>query len=216
LIDMETAEAEGIDSMDDLEDPRLAELFDIDGDRKADLIGCNEGWGCAEAVDQHIAGYGWGRTVEHIQGDYSTLFSDVVTTRIRGGDPVLYYTWTPNYTVAQLVPGRDVRWLEVPEAPGGETRVSGVRGCRSDPCAMGFVPNDIGVVANSDFLDDNPAAARLLELVRIPEQDIFDENRRLLASGFTEQSVAEAARRWVGENRDKVDNWLEQAREAAG
>jgi glycine betaine/proline transport system substrate-binding protein len=215
LIDLKTAEAEGIDTMADLKDPRLAALFDIDGDGKADLIGCDEGWGCAEAVDRHVTGFGWGGTIEHIQGDYSTLFSTVVTTRVRAGDPVLYYTWTPNYTVAQLVPGRDVRWLEVPDAPGTETRVASVRGCASDPCEMGFVPNDIRVVANSDFLDDNPAAARLFELVRIPEQDIFEENRRLFATGFTQQAVGEAARRWINENRDTVDSWLTQAREAA-
>lgn len=212
LVDLKTARAEGIETMADLTDPRLAGLFDIDGDSKADLIGCNQGWGCADAVDQQIAGYGWDATIEHIQGDYATLFSSVVLPRVRAGRPVLYYTWTPNYTVAQLVPGRDVRWLEVTEGP--ESRVPGVPGCPSDPCAMGFEPNDIRVVASSDFLDDNPAARRLLEVVRIPERDIFEQNRSLVAAGFTSQAVAGAARRWISENRQTIDGWLAEARQA--
>ena len=211
LVDLKTARAEGIDSMDDLADPRLAGLFDIDGDGKADLIGCDQGWGCADAVDEQIATYPWGREVQQIQGDYSTLFSTVVQPRVRDGQPVLYYTWTPNYTVAQLVPGRDVRWLEVPEAP--ESEVPHVPGCPSDPCAMGFEPNNIEVVANSDFLDDNPAARRLLELVRIPEPDIFEQNRSLVATGYTSQAVTRAARRWISDNRQAVDDWLSQARQ---
>jgi len=212
LVDLTTARAEGIESMADLADPRVAGLFDIDRDGKADLIGCDLGWGCADAVDEQIAAYGWGRNVEQIQGDYSTLFSGVVQPRVRAGQPVLYYTWTPNYTVAQLVPGRDVRWLEVPEAP--ESAVPHVPGCPSDPCAMGFGPNDIRVVANSDFLDDNPAARRLLQVVRIPESDIFEENRALVATGYTSQAVIRAARRWISDNRQTVDGWLAQARQA--
>ena len=213
LVDLKTARAEGIDSMSDLTDPRVAALFDIDGDSKADLIGCDLGWGCADAVDDQITSFGWGRNVEQIQGDYSTLFSSVVQARVRAGQPVLYYTWTPNYTVAQLVPGRDVRWLEVTGAP--ESEVPGVVGCMSDPCPMGFAPNDIRLVANSDFLDDNPAARRLFEVVRIPEGDIFEQNRLLVAAGYTSQAVTGAARRWISDNRQAVDGWLAQAREAA-
>jgi glycine betaine/proline transport system substrate-binding protein len=213
LVDLKTARTEGIESMSDLADPRVAALFDIDGDGKADLIGCDQGWGCADAVDEQIATYEWGRNVEQIQGDYSTLFSTVVQPRVRAGQPVLYYTWTPNYTVAQLVPGRDVRWLEVSEAPDGA--VPAVAGCMSDPCAMGFAPNDIRVVANADFLDDNPAAQRLFEVVRIPERDLFEQNRSLAAAGYTSQAVTRAARRWVNDNRPTVDGWLAEARQAA-
>jgi len=34
------------------------------------------------------------------------------------GEPVLYYTWTPNWTVGALVPGEDVVWLEAPRPEG--------------------------------------------------------------------------------------------------
>lgn len=213
LVDLKTARAQGIDSMSDLTDPRTAAQFDIDGDGRADLIGCDQDWGCAEAVDEQIADFDWGRNVEQVQGDYSTLFAGVVQPRVRAGRPVLYYTWTPNYTVAQLVPGRDVRWLEVPEAR--DSAVPDVPGCPGNPCAMGFEPNDIRVVANSDFLDDNPAARRLLEVVRIPERDLFEQNRSLVAAGFTSEAVAAAAQRWINDNRQSVERWLAEARQAA-
>ena len=40
LIDKKTRDKYGIKSIEQLKDPKLAKLFDIDGDGKADLTGC--------------------------------------------------------------------------------------------------------------------------------------------------------------------------------
>ncbi len=113
LIDKRTAEAHGIDSLDDLRDPDIARIFDRDGDGKADLIGCNEGWGCAAGIEHHLDAYDLRDTVEHIQGDYSPLMGNLLE-RYEAGEPILFYTWTPNWTVGALKPGDDVIWLQVP------------------------------------------------------------------------------------------------------
>jgi glycine betaine/proline transport system substrate-binding protein len=36
----------------------VAALFDGDGDGKADLIGCNPGWGCEGAINHHLDAFG--------------------------------------------------------------------------------------------------------------------------------------------------------------
>ncbi|MBP6726624.1 MAG: glycine betaine/L-proline ABC transporter substrate-binding protein ProX, partial [Thauera sp.] len=54
LIDKKTADQYGIKSIDQLKDPAIAKLFDTDGDGKADLAGCNPGWGCEKVIEHHL------------------------------------------------------------------------------------------------------------------------------------------------------------------
>jgi glycine betaine/proline transport system substrate-binding protein len=220
LIDKKTADDEGITSMSDLADGAVASTFDSDGNGKADLIGCNEGWGCNAAITEHIDELDWGANVEQVVGDYVAQFDEVVE-KVDAGEPVLFYTWTPNWTVSQLVPGEDVVWLESPAVDDSEgTAAAGLSGCATgaDSCELGWVVNDIRVVANDDFLDENPQAAALLEAVEIPLDDIAAQNAKMNEAGdsYSEDDIAADAEEWIGQNRDTVDGWLEEARAAGG
>lgn len=53
VIDRKTAEKHGITRFDQLKDPAIAQLFDTNGDGKADLTGCNPGWFCAPGRPPH-------------------------------------------------------------------------------------------------------------------------------------------------------------------
>lgn len=94
LIDKKTATQYGITNLGQLKDPEVAALFDGDGDGKADLIGCNPGWGCEGAINHHLDAFGLTPTVAHKQGNYAALIADTLA-RYQAGKPVLYYTWTP-------------------------------------------------------------------------------------------------------------------------
>jgi ABC-type proline/glycine betaine transport system substrate-binding protein len=219
LVDKKTADALGIISLGDLKDPKIAAVFDGDGNGKADLIGCNVGWGCERVVEHHLDAYGLRATVEHIQGDYAPMMDDAIG-RYRQGDPILFYTWTPNWTVGTLVPGKDVVWIEVPFASlpteqenlESQTTIKGVPGCVNDPCAMGFPPNDIRVVANKPFLDKHPDVRRLLELVKIPLRDISRQNARMLHGEDDDADIRRHALGWITGHREQIDRWLEEAR----
>ncbi len=216
LVDRATAEELQLTSMSDFTRDDVAAAFDDDGDGKADLIGCNHGWGCNLAINEHIEQLDWGPNVEQIVRDYPFLFEDVIR-KVEAGEPALFYTWTPNWTVDVLVPGTDVVWLESPSLPDeeGMTSVEGLQGCPSDPCNLGWVVNDIRVVANNDFLDANPTAAALFEAVEIPLGDIQAQNAKMRAAGnYTDANIVDDAAAWIAENRDTVDGWLEQARAA--
>ncbi len=216
LIDKRTADAMGITSMSDLADPAVAQVFDTDGDSRADLYGCNEGWGCNVVIDEHIDELDWGRNVEQVVGQYNDLINDTVRPRIEAGQPVLFYTWTPNWTIDVLAPGTDVVWLESPALPDEEadTAVPGLAGCAAgDPCQLGWPVNDIRAVANKEFLEQNPPIRRLLEAVKIPLGDIADQNARMANEAeYTDAMVRADAAAWIEDNRELVDMWLATAR----
>ncbi len=218
FVDIATAEAHGISNLADLGDPQIAALFDHDGDGLADLIGCDVGWGCAGIIDHHLEAYGLKNTVEQVQGAYSPLISETID-RYHAGQPVLYYTWTPNWTVGELVPGRQVVWLETPfpSLPPDQasfldrTAISGIPGCANDPCQVGWPPNDIRVVANSDFLEANPSIRRLLEQVVIPLRYISAQNALMVADEGDPEDIRRHAQEWVSANEVVVTRWIETA-----
>ncbi|MDX1450191.1 MAG: glycine betaine/L-proline ABC transporter substrate-binding protein ProX, partial [Acidimicrobiia bacterium] len=217
FIDAATAVEHEITNLGDLSDPDLAKLFDVDGNGLADLIGCNVEWTCAATIDHHLVEYGLSDTVEHIQGDYSPLMHGTID-RYESGDPVLFYTFTPNWTVGELVPGDDVVWLEtpypsLPEGQTGEdtTTVPGVRGCMSDPCQTGWPPNDIVAVANQDFLDANPAVRVLLEQIVIPLDDILEQNARMVEGEGDPDDIRRHAAEWIARNEAAVTEWIRTA-----
>lgn len=218
FVDAATAAAHGIGSLGDLADPAVAALFDSDGDGRADLVGCDAGWSCAATIDHQLEAYGLTGTVEHVQGAYSPLIAETIA-RFRSGLPVLYFTWTPNWTVGELVPGADVVWLETPfpslppdqASALDQTAIAGITGCANDPCQTGWPPNDIRAVANSDFLDANPSVRALLEQVVIPLADISAQNARMVTLGGDPADIERHAEEWLAANAALVDSWISTA-----
>jgi glycine betaine/proline transport system substrate-binding protein len=222
LVDAASAEEYDITSLEDFKRPEVKEAFDANGDGKADLVACPPGWGCEQVISHHMDAYDLHDHVNTITAAYAASFADALA-RYRNGEPVLYYTWTPNFTIVQLVPGEDVVWINVPETVPSEAQqgledamvASGVTGAVSDPLRFGFVANDIRPVANRDFLEANPAAAALFEAVQIPLDDISEMTRRISEGESGDDDIAAMAVEWIENNRDTVDGWLDQARSAA-
>lgn len=219
LIDKKTAEEFGITNLGDLQDPSLAELFDIDGDGKADLIGCNEEWGCELMVEHHLDAFALRETVTHVQSDYNVLMEETLS-RYKSGEPILFYTWTPNWTGSELKIGDDIIWLSVPftsvpDDPLASTEFESLPGCQESPCNLGFPFSDIRVVANVDFLANNPAASNLFELLEIPLDDISSQNKKMHSGEDSNEDIRRHAREWIEINRNQVDLWLEAARSTA-
>jgi glycine betaine/proline transport system substrate-binding protein len=222
LVDKASAEEFDITSLEDFKRPEVKAAFDANGDGKADLGACPPGWGCEQVISHHLDAYDLDDHVNAITAGYSAMFADVVA-RYRNGAPVLYYTWTPNFTIQQLVPGEDVVWINVPETIPSEAQegleeamtISGVEGAVTDPVAMGFVANDIQAVANDEFLAENPAAERLFELIEIDLADVSEMTVRISEGENSEREIEAMASEWIDANRSEVDSWLEEARAAA-
>ncbi len=216
LVDIPTADRLGITTLDDIAgNPDIRAEFDTDGDGRAEIAGCDVGWGCEKAIDQLITLNAWEDVLVQNKGIHSELFAEQVA-RAGAGQPVLAYVWTPGPFITQLRPGQDVIWLGVLNPEPSQSEPADLPGehCRIDPCTMGFSPSDIVVTARNDFLTDEPVAARLLELVRISVLDVSFQNVKMLAGENTPEDIARHAAEWIEANRSDVDRWLDQARAA--
>ncbi len=213
LIDKKTADAHRITNIAQLKDPKIAALFDTNGDGKADLTGCNPGWGCEAVIEHQLDAYQLRPTVTHNQGSYSALIADTIT-RFKAGKPVLYYTWTPYWVSNELKPGRDVVWLEVPfsalpgEQKGLDTQLPNGKN-------YGFVVNNQQIVANKAWADKNPAAAKLFEVMQLPVADINAQNHLMSQGQNKSADIERHANAWIKAHQKTFDGWLQQARAAA-
>lgn len=213
LIDKKTAEQHGITRIDQLKDPQIAKLFDTNGDGKADLTGCTPGWGCEGMIEHQLTAYGLRATVTHVQGSYSALIADTIA-RFRQGQPILYYTWTPYWVSGVLRPGQEVVWLQVPHtALPGEQAVVDTQ--LPNGRNYGFIPNHQRIVANRQFTDANPAAAKLFEVMQLPVGDINAQNLAMRDGQNTQADLARHADGWIRAHQATFDGWIAQALAAA-
>ena len=212
LIDRRTAEQYGITNIAQLKKPDIAKLFDTDGDGKADLTGCNPGWGCELAIEGHLDAYQLRDTVTHKQGSYAALMADTIA-RFKQDKPVLYYTWTPYWVSAVLRPGADVVWLQVPfsSSQGGDEVDTQLPNGRN----YGFRANQEQIVANRAFVEKNPAAGRLFEVMTLPISDINAQNLRMSEGQDSAQDVARQTDGWIRAHQPIFDGWIAEARAAA-
>ena len=212
LIDKKTAEAHDIKYLTDLKKPEIAKLFDTNGDGKADLTGCNPGWGCELVIDHHMKAYDLEKTVSHNRGSYFALMADTIA-RYEQGQPILYYTWVPQWISGVLVPDRDVVWLEVPytDLPDGKNDVD----TRFNGKNLGFAVDTVKAVLNKDFAEQNPAARKFLSLVQISTDDESAQNLKMNKGEKRPADVSRHAAEWVAAHRSQFDGWLKEARAAA-
>ena len=213
LIDKKTADQHKITKISQLADPKIAKLFDTDGDGKADLAGCNPGWGCEKVIEHHLDAYKLRGTVTHKQGTYAAIIADTIT-RAKAGEPVLYYTWTPYWVSGVLVPNKDVVWLQVPFSalPGERKGVSTKLPSGAD---YGFQANTQRIIANKAFAMANPAAAKLFAEMKLSNNDISAQNLRMRDGEKTEADIQRHVQAWIGGHQKVYDDWLAKARGAA-
>ena len=212
LVSKKEADRFGIKSLADFKRAEVKKAFDANGDGKADLVACPPGWGCEKAITQHLKDYGLNDHINPIKASYSASMADALA-RFNNGDPILFYTWTPNWTVYKLKPGKDVMWINVPDESA--EAASGIAGAVTDPIRMGFPPNDIQVCANKAFLNNNPAVAQLFKVMSIPLEDIARQNNRMNAGENTQKDVERHVSEWKALHQETWEAWLASARKAA-
>lgn len=213
-IDQKTANEYQITNLKQLKDPKIARLFDSDGNGKANLVGCNSGWFCEVIIDHHLKAYGLQDTVEHDRGQYIVLLADAIT-RYQQGKSVLYYAFNPHWISTVLKPDQDVIWLEVPftslpesqkDLTEQDTSVAGKN--------LGFAVDRQRIFANKEFLAANPVVKRWFELIEIPTADINIESLHIKEGEDSPEDIRRHATQWVENHQELFDSWLEEAKKA--
>ena len=226
LIDIPSIEEYEITSLEDFRgNDELKQAFDENGDGKADIFGCPPGWGCNATIEDQFEAYDWfSETFNHVTAAYAASFS-TAQARINNGQGALYYTWRPNSTVLQLVPGEDVKYVNIVENVEDMVKTSAytdlpIEALQADlgdegvteTVNLGFGAASIHSVANNDFLEANPAAEELLNQIRTDLQWINEATLQINEEGAEAEDLAA---QWIEDNRDTVDEWLNAARGAA-
>jgi glycine betaine/proline transport system substrate-binding protein len=222
LVSKKDAEKFNIKTLADFKREEVKKAFDANNDGKADLVACPPGWGCEKVISHHLSVYDLEDHVNPIKAAYEASMADAVA-RYNAGEPVFFYTWTPNWTVFKLKPGKDVVWIGVPEIIPSDAQkgledalvASGIEGAVSDPLKVGWVANDIRVAANNNFLKKNPAAKKLFEIMSVPLADIAGQNHRMFKGENSEADIEGHVDEWIAENKATWEGWLTQAKKAA-
>lgn len=241
LITKSFADTYGVYTMDELNrNADALAAFDatdpVPGNGVADIFGCAESWTCDNIIESQIAFSGWDNITQTIAG-YDAMFAQAVDAADEGL-PMVIYMWTPSAYITHLRPGDNVYWLGVESIlddsnptgfEGGEEHdqrgadgTGGYAAIGADQCPaaadnadglcpIGWVAADILVTANTEFLDANPAAEALFEVVKLSVIEVS------LANVAQEDGTgaADLATAWITDNRATVDAWLAAARAAA-
>ena len=202
LIDKKTADKFNIKSIMDIK--KHAKEFDINSDGKADMVACPPGWGCEKIITKHFEELGLGEFINPLKADYSASMADTIS-RYKNGKSILFYTWTPNWSVGTLKLGEDVVWIE---APFSDTKEVKVPNATKSKLNMGFAVNDIRAAANVDFLKANPKVEKMLKKASIPLADIAEQNLKMNAGEKSEKAIKKHAEDWIKANQSTFDSWI--------
>lgn len=222
LVDKKTAEAYKLTGIDQLKDPKIAALFDTNGDGKADMPSCDPGWRCGDVVDFQIQKFGLKDTVQPVRAKYEVLLAETFA-RFKRGEPILVYAWTPSWVTDTLKPGTDTVWLPIPfdALPDGITAqnghlVKGVVGCAGgqDPCRMTTGSWNWKMGVNNDFLKNNPAIAKLVQQARWPTSTWANWETGL-NKDKSDRALAKLGQDWIAQNQATFDGWVAEAAKAA-
>ncbi|MGB5917846.1 glycine betaine/L-proline ABC transporter substrate-binding protein ProX [Arcobacter sp.] len=209
LIDKKTADKYNIKYINDLKDPKIAKLFDSNGDGKADLSGCDAGWGCEKVIEYQLDAYGLRDTITHNQGQYASIITDTIA-RYKSGKPILYYTWTPYWVSGRLVPGKDTVFLQVTHSAHPVTKSTKL----PNGADYGFNVNAQKFAANASLLKNYKDIAKLLEIMKLDVNDVSGENMLMAQGQNKEADIKRHAKMWLKNNADKINNWVAEAKKA--
>ena len=209
LVDKASYDA-GVTNLGDLKDPEVAKRFDADGNGTADLAGCVPGWGCERVIEHHLTEFELRDTVTHNQGAYNAIIAETVALE-QAGKPIIYYTWTPYWVSGVLVPGENVEWISVPYSSLPDGRVANTEFGGKN---LGFEVNSLRVVANNDFLNANPAAAKLFEVAKLDINDVSAQNKKMRDGEDSIEDILRHTDEWIAANQAEFDSWVAAAREA--
>jgi glycine betaine/proline transport system substrate-binding protein len=221
LVSKKHVDQFNIKSLEDFKRDEVKKAFDANGDGKADLTACPPGWSCEKIISHHMKVYDLKDHINPIKASYEAGMASALA-RYKSGEPIFFYTWSPNWTIFKLKPGEDVMWINVPEIIPEEAQkiaedrmtVTNIEGAVSDPIKLGFVVSDIRIVANKKFTADNPAAKKFFEVFTLPLYDINEQNTKMNEGEKSQKDIERHADEWISKNKVKWNSWLEQARQA--
>ncbi|HLT57658.1 MAG TPA: glycine betaine ABC transporter substrate-binding protein [Limnochordales bacterium] len=198
------AEEYGVRTVQDLNNPEIARLLDLDGDGYGDLMGCEVGWTCHDQIEYKLQAYGLDRLYRQIDAS-EQMINIAVQSALDNREPVLFMAWTPDWLLAAYPYPEVVTFLRDPVGawPGAEDEP------RNE---FGYPPGRAGILVHRDFQRRHPEAYRLMSQISVPLEAVNESVYRQVVLGETSAAdLARHAREWIDANRETVDGWLAAA-----
>lgn len=209
----------GIKSVQDLMDPKIAKLFDSNGNGKGEYWPGGPGWNATNVEQVKAKSYGYDAHFEPFIVSDAALKAKLETDyrRQRG---ILFYYWTPEWIHAKY----DLRRLEEPAFTG-----FAMESKKDDPhynpdgCWNMVQPKEdedwlaksevkcawpeakIYVAFSKSLLERAPEVAQFLKQVSFDAKVVNDW---ILQIGEEKRPPTEVAKAWIADNTKTVDRWL--------
>ena len=200
-----TAERTGIANLSDLTDPEMAKNFDTDGDGLGEIWIGAAGWASTNVEKIRAKSYGYDATMSLKEMDETLALAEVDNAVTQDQD-IVFFCYTPHHMLAlhELVilkepaydeaqwnviqPTDDPEWLEKSNA------------------AVAWNTANLHIHYAASLEADQPEAAAMLANVSLDTDTVSTMTFALVVE---KQDPAEFAAKWVEENADTVDSWLQ-------
>ena len=75
--------------------------------------------------------------------------------------------------------------------------------------------NTMRIVANKKFAEENPAAAKLFEIMKMNINDVSAQNLMMSKGHNSSSDIESHANGWIKAHQAQFDAWLKEAKKAA-
>lgn len=79
----------------------------------------------------------------------------------------------------------------------------------------GFEMNSMRIVANKEFTEKNPSAAKLFEIIKLNINDVSAQNMMMSQGKNSAADIKTHVNGWIKANQTTFDGWIEEAKKAA-
>lgn len=200
-----TAERTGIVNLSDLTDPEMAKQFDTDGDGMGEIWIGAAGWASTVIEKIRAKSYGYDATMTLKEID-ETLALAEVDSAVAKGENITFFCYTPHHMFA-------LHDLVILKEPAHDPAQWNVIQPTDDPEWLS--KSSAGVAWSSAYLHihyaasleaDQPEAAAMLSKVALDTATVSAMTYALVVE---KQDPAEFAAKWVEDNAEIVDSWLQ-------
>ena len=204
-VTKDTAERTGIEKLADLTDPDMAANFDTDGDGMGEIWIGAAGWASTNIEKIRAKSYGYDANMTLKEMD-ETLALAEVDNAVAQEQNIVFFCYTPNQMFAQfdlvileepaydeaqwnvIQPTDDPEWLEKSDAP------------------VAWDVAQLHIHYATALEESQPEAAAMLANVNFDTDTVSAMTYALVVE---KADPAEFATKWVAENSDQVDGWLQ-------
>lgn len=160
----------------------IEELNSIKNDLDGEIIGIDSGAGIMKATEKAIEDYEL--DLELITGSGPTMTA-ALKKAIDNHDPIVVTGWSPHWKFNRF----ELKFLDDPKNSFGDVE-------------------DIHIITRKDLKDDKPEVYEFLSNLKFSDSVLSD----LMGSLNDSDDIKEAARKWMNDNIDIVNEWIPESK----